>query len=62
MPPPPRFYSEQLRTPEARVAREFLATRGFDEAAADTYGCGFRTDGWDALTKHLLAKGSPPTS
>jgi DNA primase len=51
------FYSEQLRTPEARVAREFLATRGFDEAAADTYGCGFAPDGWDALTKHLLAKG-----
>src|ERR1700712_5034896 len=26
------FYSEQLRTPEALVAREFLAARGFDEA------------------------------
>jgi DNA primase len=51
------FYSEQLRTPEALVAREFLAARGFDEAAAAAYGCGFAPDGWDSLTKHLLAKG-----
>ena len=29
------FYAEQLRSPEARPAREFLAERGFDEAAAD---------------------------
>ena len=52
-----QFYAEQLRTPEARTAREFLAARGFDEAAASTYGCGYAPDGWDSLTKHLLAKG-----
>jgi DNA primase len=39
------------------VAREFLAERGFDKAAAETYGCGFAPDSWDALTKHLLQKG-----
>ncbi|MGI8880733.1 MAG: DNA primase [Jatrophihabitans sp.] len=51
------FYAEQLRTPEAKPGREFLAERGFDEAAAATYGCGYAPSGWEALTKHLLGKG-----
>ena len=52
-----QFYAEQLHTQDGRVAREFLAQRGFDEAAAATYGCGFAPAGWDALTKHLLGRG-----
>ncbi len=51
------FYAEQLSTPDARVAREFLRERGFDQSAAATYGCGFAPAGWDALTKHLQGKG-----
>ncbi|WP_156756423.1 DNA primase [Actinokineospora pegani] len=51
------FYAEQLRTPEAVKAREFLAERGFDEAAAVKFGCGFAPAGWDKLTKHLLGRG-----
>ncbi|AUS80078.1 DNA primase [Actinoalloteichus sp. AHMU CJ021] len=51
------FYAEQLRTPEAVAAREFLATRGFDEEAATRFGCGFAPAGWDTLTKHLLGRG-----
>ncbi|GLW87636.1 DNA primase [Actinokineospora globicatena] len=51
------FYAEQLRTPEALKAREFLAERGFDEAAANTFGCGFAPAGWDKLTKYLLGRG-----
>ncbi|MDR7300893.1 DNA primase [Haloactinomyces albus] len=51
------FYAEQLRSPEAQPAREFLAERGFDEAAATMFGCGFAPSGWDRLTKHLLGKG-----
>jgi DNA primase len=51
------FYAEQLRTPEAQPAREFLAERGFDQAAAAQFGCGFAPAGWDSLTKHLLARG-----
>jgi DNA primase len=51
------FYAEQLRTPEALKAREFLAGRGFDEAAARTYGCGYAPSGWDVLTKFLFARG-----
>ncbi|MEU5690555.1 DNA primase [Actinosynnema sp. NPDC020468] len=51
------FYAEQLATPDAMAAREFLAQRGFDEAAARRFGCGFAPGGWDKLTKHLLNKG-----
>jgi len=52
-----RFYAEQLATPGARAAREFLAERGFDRATAERYGCGFAPDSWDALTKHLRSRG-----
>jgi DNA primase len=52
-----RFYAEQLGTRGARPAREFLAQRGFDRAAAERYGCGFAPDAWDLLTKHLRQKG-----
>jgi DNA primase len=51
------FYAEQLRSPEAVKAREFLAERGFDQAAAATFGCGYAPSGWDKLTKHLLGRG-----
>jgi DNA primase len=51
------FYAAQLGSAQARPAREFLAQRGFDKSAASTYGCGFASDGWDALTKHLRQKG-----
>jgi DNA primase len=55
------FYAAQLRTPEAQVARDFLTARGFDQAAAGTYGCGYAPAGWDALTKHLLDRGFSQT-
>ncbi|MGI8310827.1 DNA primase [Saccharopolyspora hattusasensis] len=51
------FYAEQLRSPEALKAGEYLAKRGFDEAAAERFGCGFAPAGWDKLTKILLMKG-----
>jgi len=51
------FYAEQLRTPDAATAREFLAERGFDEAAAATFGCGYAPAGWDKLSKYLLGRG-----
>ncbi|MGY1746454.1 DNA primase [Blastococcus sp. SYSU D00695] len=51
------FYAEQLRTPEAAPARQFLADRGFDRQVALDYGCGYAPGGWDALTRHLRAKG-----
>jgi DNA primase len=51
------YYAEQLHSPEALQAREFLAERGFDAAAAAQFGCGFAPGGWDKLTKHLLGRG-----
>ncbi len=51
------FYAEQLRSAAAHAAREFLSQRGFDEAAAQRFGCGFAPDGWDELAKHLLRAG-----
>jgi DNA primase len=50
------FYRDQLGTPGARKAREFLAQRGFGRDAAERYGCGFAPDSWDALAKHLRQK------
>jgi DNA primase len=51
------YYREQLMTPGARKAREFLAQRGFGRDAAEKYGCGFAPEGWDHLAKHLRQKG-----
>jgi DNA primase len=51
------FYAEQLHTPDARPAREFLAGRGFDEQVAERFGCGYAPAGWEELTKHLRGKG-----
>ncbi|MGH3875922.1 MAG: DNA primase [Actinophytocola sp.] len=51
------FYTEQLRTPEAAKAREFLEERGFDTTAWATFGCGYAPSGWDKLSKHLLGRG-----
>jgi DNA primase len=51
------FYRDQLSTPGARKAREFLAQRGFGREAAQRYGCGFAPDTWDSLAKHLRQKG-----
>jgi DNA primase len=52
-----QFYAERLRSPEAAPALQFLTGRGFDSAAATTFGCGYAPAGWDTLTKHLLAAG-----
>ena len=51
------YYAEQLATPDALVARQFLGERGFDQSAADTFGLGFAPREGEALFKHLRAKG-----
>ncbi len=51
------YYVEQLATPEAVAARQFLAQRGFDQDAAAAYGVGYAPAGWDSLVKHLRASG-----
>jgi DNA primase len=52
------FYASLLaESPEARPARQFLTERGFPAEAAGRFGCGYAPAGWEALTKHLSAKG-----
>lgn len=51
------FFAEQLRAPDARIARDFLHGRGFDREVAEAFDCGFAPDSWDMLTRHLRAKG-----
>ena len=50
------FYAEQLATPGAKVGRDFLSERGFDQAAAEKFGVGFAPQGWDALHNHLRGR------
>lgn len=52
-----KFYVDQLQTPEAQTARDYLTERHFDAAAAAQFGCGYAPAGWDTMTKHLLAQG-----
>ena len=51
------WYAEQLATPEALKARQFLDSRGFDADAAATFGVGFSPRGGEDLLKHLRQKG-----
>ena len=51
------YFATQLASPEAAAGRAFLAERGFDRAAADTFGVGFAPMGWDNLLRHLRGKG-----
>ena len=51
------YYVEQLATPAAQQAREFLTGRGFDRDAAETFGVGFAPRGGDDLFKYLRQKG-----
>ena len=54
------YYAEQLLTPEAQQARQFLTERGFDGESAGTFGLGFAPRGGDDLFKHLRARGFSP--
>ena len=51
------FYAEQLGSAEAVIGRQFLAERGFDQAAAEAYGVGYAPHSWDALVGHLRGRG-----
>lgn len=51
------FFREALLSPDALVARQFLAGRGFDQQAAEHFGCGFAPTSGKALRQHLSARG-----
>lgn len=50
------FYAEQLNTPDALQARQFLAERGFDQQAALHFGVGFAPRDGEALWRHLSGR------
>ena len=51
------FYQEQLGSPGAQHARDFLTQRGFEPDSWRTFGVGYSPAGWDALSNHLRSKG-----
>lgn len=51
------FYAEQLAGPDALAARQFLAERGFDRAAAEKFGVGYAPRGGTKLAQHLRSHG-----
>jgi DNA primase len=51
------FYAAALASTEAVAGRRFLGERGFDQAAAETFGVGFAPRDGEALLKHLRQRG-----
>jgi DNA primase len=51
------YYAEQLATPDAMAARQFLDQRGFDQDAAAHFGVGFSPRGGEDLTTYLRQRG-----
>ncbi len=51
------FYSERIRADSGRVAREFLAERGFKLTDIEQFGVGYSPAAWDELTRHLRGRG-----
>ena len=51
------FFQRNLYTRQAATAQRFLGERGFDDAAARTYGVGYAPQGWSHLLKHLRDRG-----
>ena len=49
-----------LDEPEGAAARRYLRERGYDGEAARRYRLGYAPERWDALAKHLEAKGFDP--
>ncbi|MFD7920455.1 DNA primase [Streptomyces sp. NPDC059740] len=52
-----QYYVDQLESPEAQIARTFLAERGFGQDAAQHFGVGYSPAGWDHLTRYLRGRG-----
>jgi DNA primase len=51
------FFVEQLSSPDAVVARQFLSERGFDRQAAERFQVGFAPRDGRALLQHLRGRG-----
>jgi DNA primase len=53
------FLVAQLFTDEGKVARDYLRSRGFSRADADTFEVGFAPNRFDAMSRALTADGVP---
>ena len=54
------FHHQLVRSPEAAVAREYLASRGLARETWETWQLGYSLDSWDALKVRLQGKGYQP--
>lgn len=52
-----QYYQEQLLSPEAQTARDFITKRSFSAQDAAHFGMGYAPKGWDNLYKVLRQKG-----
>jgi DNA primase len=51
------WFTEQLSTPEAEIARRFLKERGFEAEAAVHFSLGYAPSGFENLTRFLRGRG-----
>jgi len=51
-----RFFEAQLRAPAGRAARDYLASRGLDDATIAKFRLGFAPSGHNTLIEYLRAK------
>lgn len=51
-----KFFIGQLGSTEAATGRAFLGERGFDKAAAETFGIGYAPKGWNGLRDYLRSQ------
>jgi DNA primase len=55
------YHRTLLESPEARPARDYLRSRGFDRSTAERFRLGWApVSSWEALVTHLRAKGFRP--
>jgi DNA primase len=55
------YHQTLLESPDARPARDYLRSRGFDRATAERFRLGWAPAGsWEALVTHLRGKGFRP--
>lgn len=55
-----RFYHSALLSPEGKVGYDYYIGRALSAATINHFGLGFAPNQWDALLKHMRAKGYQP--
>ena len=55
-----RFYHSVLLSPDGKMGYDYYIGRALSAATINHFGLGFAPDRWDALLKHMRAKGYQP--